>query len=442
MKPLGARHCQIKLFDGRQWHECHLSAGRMLQPRTRSRGVPVEHVGQEVQYRLRQVFQSNGFVRSLHPGSRVTVICDDYTRPTPADAILPVVLDELNRCGVPDRQITLLVSAGHHREMTSEEKLAKYGREVCQRVAIVHHFSTDAPSMVPVGVTETGIDVRVNRLAVEADLTIGIGLVEIHPWAGFAGGGKILNPGVAAKETIDQTHQLPHDQRVRLGRAKGNPFWQTSAQSARLAKLAMVVNLVLDLQGRVCFVAVGDPVEAQLEAIGYFRNVNELLLPEPADIVVTTAYPKHQQWGQAAISLYNAGRVVKTGGVRISVADCPEGLGDCEQEKQFYHDSLARDHGGVEQYWLNWLGEDGCHSRNTCAANRHLCYQQVSTGVLVTENLPEGLLNQPVFRRLEEALDWAFRRCGPQATVAVIDKGGMCLATVNAEAYHQAANSS
>lgn len=429
----------LYLYDGAREHQIELPSGcRVHMPRLRASAGTVGEVEQLLRQALLSPVGIESFYSLAGNARQVVLVCDDYTRPTPTDVILPALLDELNRCGVNDGEITILVAAGHHREMTDSEKQAKYGRQACQRVRIVHHFSEDDSAMQHVGRTKTGIEVSVNRLLCQADLAIGIGVVEIHPWAGYAGGGKIANPGVAAKHTINATHQLPHDPRVDIGKAHGNPFWETSAESAGMAGLDMVINVLLDVTGKVIALAAGEPVGTQLHLIEQFGRYNELLYPEHADIVVSSAYPKHQSWGQSTIAQFNGTRLVRPGGVRIELSACTEGLGDSEFEQRFYGESLATRHDDIEQYWSDWLGDNGSSARNTCAVYRYLRDLQVSPAAMVTDTLPEGLCNQRVFRTVDQAIAWAMEIVGHTPTVAILPKGGMLLGTVDADAYQSA----
>ena len=52
------------------------------------------------------------------------------------------------------------------------------------------------------------IDVRVNRLVVESDVTLLVGPVLPHEVIGFSGGNKYLFPGLSGEEMIDVTHWL------------------------------------------------------------------------------------------------------------------------------------------------------------------------------------------------------------------------------------------
>jgi len=52
---------------------------------------------------------------------RVVLVADDSTRLTPTDLIVPILLDALNKAGVPDDAIEVLIALGTHRKMTAQE---------------------------------------------------------------------------------------------------------------------------------------------------------------------------------------------------------------------------------------------------------------------------------------------------------------------------------
>ena len=58
------------------------------------------------------------------------------------------------------------------------------------------------------GLLHDGIDVRLNRLVVESDVTLLVGPVLPHEVIGFSGGNKYLFPGLSGQEMIDVTHWL------------------------------------------------------------------------------------------------------------------------------------------------------------------------------------------------------------------------------------------
>jgi nickel-dependent lactate racemase len=57
----------------------------------------------------------------LERGGRVAVVFPDLTRPMPNRTVLPPLLAELARAGVPDRSVTLLCATGTHRQASAAE---------------------------------------------------------------------------------------------------------------------------------------------------------------------------------------------------------------------------------------------------------------------------------------------------------------------------------
>lgn len=427
---------EIVLSYGSETRTVRAPARNLLQAR-RGAGASAVNVAEELRRKLDAIPGSTAWPGGKRPDRfSVTIVADDYTRPTPAHLILPELLNWLNAQGISDGQIRLLVAAGFHREMTPQELEKKYGAETLKRVPVHHHDALDYEKMTNLGELPGGHPVWVNSLAVGADLTIGVGLVEIHPWAGFAGGAKIVSPGVAGKKTINWTHALPVRPGVEIGKVKGNPFWESCLEVARAAGLNFVINAVLDPQEEVIGIFAGPADQAQLEGIELFKRVNGVRFPERADIVLTSSNPKYQYWGQAIIAGYNAARVVKNGGIRIILGACPEGFGDSQEEIIFYYDALHQKWDDPMTFWNQRLGEDAIHSRNTCAVLRHLQLLEMSDLYLVTDGLPPAtphMESLTVFADAQEALDTALERLGPDATIAAYDMGGMVLPMVDGE---------
>ena len=71
-------------------------------------------------------------LRELARGAqKVVLVADDNTRLTPADKIIPILLDELNAAGIRDEQVTVIIALGTHRPMTREEILPNTARKWC-----------------------------------------------------------------------------------------------------------------------------------------------------------------------------------------------------------------------------------------------------------------------------------------------------------------------
>ncbi len=63
----------------------------------------------------------------VNADSRILIIVDDMSRPTPVHQIVPPLLDELARGGARDANIRFLVALGTHRHMTGRRIAAKIG---------------------------------------------------------------------------------------------------------------------------------------------------------------------------------------------------------------------------------------------------------------------------------------------------------------------------
>ncbi len=146
---------------------------------------------------------------------RVAVVFPDLTRPMPNRTVLPPLLAELERCGVPDGRISLLCATGTHRRATPEEMADLVGPELVTRYAVVDHDARRGDDHVLVGEVD-GTPILLQREYVEADVRIVTGFVEPHFFAGFSGGPKAVCPGLAATETILEAH---HPRRIADPRA-------------------------------------------------------------------------------------------------------------------------------------------------------------------------------------------------------------------------------
>jgi hypothetical protein len=172
------------------------------------RGVapPLKNPRDEIRRSLKKPIGTPSLRELVGLKDKVVIIGDDITRPTPQSIIVPVLLDELNAVGVPDENIQVIIALGTHREMSKKEIREKYGSEVVKRVPVVNHDFKDLKKSVDMGKTETGIPISVNKDVYNADFVMGVGNIVPHCLAGWAGGGKIIQPGICGEETKAMTH--------------------------------------------------------------------------------------------------------------------------------------------------------------------------------------------------------------------------------------------
>jgi len=144
-----------------------------------------------------------------------TIIVDDQTRPTPAHQLLPMLVDILNSAKISDDNINLIIGRGTHRVPTDEEVQTKVGNEIYNRIPVEIHDPDNSHALTYLGDSTLGTPIWINNKVVEADLSIAIGNIAPHYFAGYGGGGKIILPGVSGRQTIVKNHTLIRDPNIR-----------------------------------------------------------------------------------------------------------------------------------------------------------------------------------------------------------------------------------
>jgi nickel-dependent lactate racemase len=254
---------------------------------------------------------------------KIVIIADDITRPTPQDIIIPIVLDELNSVGVPDRNIRVIIGLGTHRDMAKPEFRLKYG-SLEDRVEIMNHDYSD--NLVNVGSTSSGIPIEVNKDVYNATFKIGVGNIVPHCYAGWGGGGKIIQPGVCGEKTTGMTHLMggkvkPYTKI--LGKVD-NDVRKEIESAAEIVGLDFIINTVLDNREKIVNVVSGDPIRALRNGVDHARKIFCPKIAGSSDIIVVSSYPADIDYWQALKPLTYASSVVKQGGTIVLLSPCPD----------------------------------------------------------------------------------------------------------------------
>lgn len=203
----------------------------------------------------------------VKPGNKVTVAFDAPPRSgKPRQIIIPILLEELARCGVPEENVTLVCAGGTHGKIPPSGLLEYLGPNLFHRFwpdrLTNHDCSQD---LVYLGRSAMGDYVEYNRLLTDSDLTIYLGTVFPLNWGGFTGTGAVIGLGSARSiashhtEVIADRHSTHGDHRTQgyrlhkeaihaqIEKAIGNPIFY--------------VDVITNAAGDICAVFAGHSPE-------------------------------------------------------------------------------------------------------------------------------------------------------------------------------------
>lgn len=262
--------------------------------------------------------------------NKIVIIASDHTRPVPSKIIMPLMLSQI-REGNPEADITILIATGCHRETTRVELVQKFGEDIVDQEKIVVHDCDDTDNLVSLGLLPSGGELIINKMAVEADLLCAEGFIEPHFFAGFSGGRKSVLPGIVSRKTVLANHcsAFIADDCARTGILHDNPIHRDMVFAAKTAKLAYIVNVVINAEKEVIHAVAGHAEEAHMAGCRFLSRYCKAMVDIPRDIVITTngGYPLDQNVYQAVKGMTAAEAAVRPGGVIIMLAKSDDGHG-------------------------------------------------------------------------------------------------------------------
>ncbi|MEM3588221.1 MAG: nickel-dependent lactate racemase [Candidatus Jordarchaeaceae archaeon] len=317
----------IKLHYGKKWVDVDLPEDQILaviDPKDQP-GVSDEIA--EIKRALDNPIGCDFFSNLSKRDGNAIIICDDYTRPTPAHKILPILLNRLNESGIED--VKIIIGSGTHRPMSEEEIKNKVGNKIIQRIMVMNHEWMNPETFVSLGKTPSGIPISVNKHVMNSKIKIGLGSIGPHNISGWSGGAKIIVPGVCSSETTGYTHWISArypDEKI-IG-VVDNPVRREMEQVAKYVGLDFIVNTVLNRENKIVKVVAGDFVKAHRKGVEFSEQVYKVKVPEKADIVICDSHPFDVNLWQAVKAIFAASLVVKKGGTIVLLAQCLEGISD------------------------------------------------------------------------------------------------------------------
>lgn len=352
------------------------------------------------------------------------IVVNDITRPTPYQEILPPILDELRAAGIQEKHITLLIATGIHRDQTEEENKMVFGEEICSKYRIINHNCDH--DLASVGMLSSGMELLINKHAVEADLLITTGLVGLHYFAGYSGGRKSILPGIASRSAIEASHKMMSDTRACLGNYQNNPVSDLMVEAAEIAGVDFIVNVVTGSHNEILHASAGHVYHAWIDAVRFAEQMSVVTIPEKADIVIASCggYPKDINMYQAQKALDSASLGVKDGGTIILLAECPEGLGEDTFEEWVMTATCTED---IEKRFFEKFELGGHKAYAIC---RTLRKAEIYLHSSLQDNIVKDLFMHPV-HDLQDLISVLLKQYDPEASVIIMPEAPKIALRVN-----------
>jgi nickel-dependent lactate racemase len=333
---------------------------------------------------------------------------------------MPILLDELNSAGIPDKDMFIVFALGTHRDMAEAEMIKEVGPAVAARVRMYNSDSRDASQFKFFGTTSRGTPVSFNKLVAEADHIVCTGSIVHHFFSGFGGGRKAMLPGVAAYETIRKNHSMMFDPNAVIGKLEGNPVYHDQVEGVQMCRPSFLINTVLNEKKEFLNVFAGDFVTAHQQACKFVDVVYGVEVDERADLVIATCggYPKDINIYQLQKTMDNAWCAVKDGGVVIVLGECREGTGSALYEKTMQENDSA----DKVEATLKANFQIGAHK--AYAVTRLMKRAEFILVSSLDPALARTLLFTPA-KYIDEALKLAFEKLGSDASVILMPQGSL-----------------
>jgi nickel-dependent lactate racemase len=378
----------------------------------------VEPAPDPVQATRKALSQPVGGVRlaDFAQARSVAIAISDKTRPVPHAVLLPPLLEELERLGIPHRAITLIAATGLHAPMPEAEFAQILPAEILARYRVISHNANAPADLVSLGKTRLGSSVQANRVFAQADLRLVVGNLEPHQFMGFSGGVKTAAIGLGGRDTINQNHALMLDPRSDLAHYEGNPARQDVEEIGRLMGVHFALNAVINESKKIIRVLAGEPQAVMREGIPLVLQMYQVRVAAPFDLLIASpgGHPKDINVYQAQKALGHAARVTRQGGTIILVAACPEGSGSHGYEEWV---TGTASHQAVLERFQREGFRIGPHKAFQIA--RDSAPRRVLTVTQMPAELAQKLLLPPC-PSLETALEIALNGLAPNARIGIM----------------------
>ncbi len=204
------------------------------------------------------------------------VIVNDSTRGIPSAQLLEHLYPHWQHL-----EVKYIVATGAHRHSTELELEKIFGSiyHTSRKNIYIHDAEND--EMTEFGVTSFGTPVKFNRIITKVDKIINLNSVEPHYFAGYTGGRKSFQPGIAAYQTIEINHSLAMQPGSSLLELQGNPVHDDMMEAVEMIeKEIFSINTVLNSKNEIIAAVAGNWKNSFYETV----KIAEKIFLQPCSI--------------------------------------------------------------------------------------------------------------------------------------------------------------
>ncbi len=365
------------------------------------------------------------------PDQKICIVISDITRAWQRMNIyLPYIVEELEKSGIKDEDITFICATGSHRQQTEEEHRVLLGDKLYKRFKVIDHDCHDTGNLIYMGTTSFGTPVLINKVAASCDHLIITGAVVFHDLAGWGGGKKSVLPGISGFKSIMANHALSLSKTigegthpmVQSGNILQNPLHEDMVEAVNLVKPTFMFNVIMNDEGRIGKAVAGHYLKAHEVGQMLVDEIDGVLIKEKADMVIVSAggYPKDIDLYQASKAISNAKSALKDKGIMILVSECSEGIGNPDMQ-----DMISKHNNNMERE---------ISIRENFTVSRYIGYLMAELAekfdiILVSDMASQTLENIgiQIVKTIEEALEYSYEKYGKSLTTYLMPQGGNTL---------------
>ena len=226
----------------------HLDVNHELDILKSEKVIPIKDLNTELLEKLNNPIRSKSLNSLLKNKNNICIVVSDNTRPIPNKPLLDTTISYILDSGIKKENILILVATGSHETLTNYQLIDLCGEDIYRNFRIICNDCFKTRDFKDIGFIIDNIPLKINRIFLESDFKILIGLIEPHPFAGFSGGRKSICPGLIDADSFKIMHgtKMVFSKYNEIGVLKNNEFHKIATEVAKRVGVDFIINVSIN----------------------------------------------------------------------------------------------------------------------------------------------------------------------------------------------------